>query len=72
MAIALLTSALLPVDIFIVSFMKNADGNFIIGPTHAKSPEVTVQEGVPQGEVIELTMKSADSKASMAATSPRL
>ena len=40
----------------------DADGNFIIGPTHKKAPEMTVQEGVPQGTVHELTMKSTDSK----------
>jgi len=40
----------------------NADGNFIIGPTHNPAPESSVQQGVPQGTVIELTMNSADSK----------
>jgi enterochelin esterase-like enzyme len=40
----------------------DADGNFIIGPTHKKAPEMTVQAGVPKGEVIELVMKSEDSK----------
>src|SRR5688572_30581138 len=40
----------------------DADGNFIIGPTHKKAPEMTVREGVPQGTVHELTMKSTDSK----------
>ena len=39
-----------------------ADGNFIIGPTHNPAPEMTVQEGVPQGEIINFTMESADSK----------
>ena len=38
------------------------DGNFIIGPTHNPSPEATVQDGVPQGTVLNLTMNSADSK----------
>ncbi len=38
------------------------NGNFIIGPTHPAAPETAVKEGVPQGEVIELTMSSADSK----------
>jgi iron(III)-enterobactin esterase len=38
------------------------DGNFILGPTHTPSPEVTVREGVPQGMVAEFTMSSADSK----------
>ncbi|HWE04288.1 MAG TPA: alpha/beta hydrolase-fold protein [Tepidisphaeraceae bacterium] len=38
------------------------DGNFIIGPTHKKAPEMTVKEGVPQGQVFNLTMKSTDSK----------
>ncbi len=32
----------------------NADGNFILGPTHNPAPEMSVQEGVPQGTVSEL------------------
>lgn len=40
----------------------NEDGNFILGPTHNPAPEATVQEGVPQGTVVEFTMNSADSK----------
>ena len=40
----------------------NADGNFIIGPTHNSAPEVSAQNGVPQGSVIEFTMNSSDSK----------
>ncbi len=39
-----------------------ADDNFIIGPTHNPAPEMTSQEGVPQGKVFELTMSSGDSK----------
>jgi enterochelin esterase-like enzyme len=39
-----------------------ADGNFIIGPTHNPAPEMTVHEGVPQGQVFNLTMESKDSK----------
>ena len=39
-----------------------ADGNFILGPTHSPAPEMTVQEGVPQGDVFNFTMESADSK----------
>jgi enterochelin esterase family protein len=39
-----------------------ADGNFIIGPTHTPAPEMTVQEGVPQGTVFNFTMESAGSK----------
>ena len=38
------------------------DGNFIIGPTYKPAPEMTVQEGVPQGEVFNFTMESTDSK----------
>ncbi|MBL8221674.1 MAG: esterase family protein, partial [Bryobacterales bacterium] len=38
------------------------DGNFIIGPTHTPAPEMTVKEGVPQGQVHEFTMDSKDSK----------
>src|SRR3984885_1338397 len=40
----------------------NADGNFILGPTHNPAPEMTVQEGVPRGAVFNFTMESADSK----------
>jgi enterochelin esterase-like enzyme len=40
----------------------NTDGNFIIGPTHTAAPEMTAQDGVPQGTVTEFTMSSADSK----------
>jgi len=40
----------------------DADGNFIIGPTHSPAPEATVQEGVPQGTVYTFTMNSDESK----------
>ena len=40
----------------------NADGNFILGPTHNPAPEMQAQPGVPQGTVIEFDMNSADSK----------
>jgi enterochelin esterase family protein len=40
----------------------NADGNFIIGPTHNAAPEMTAKEDVPQGSVFNFTMESADSK----------
>src|ERR1700744_5588062 len=38
------------------------DGNFILGATHNPAPEMTVQDGVPKGDVIEITMESKDSK----------
>ena len=41
---------------------SDADGNFIVGPTHNPAPEMTVQDGVPQGTIYNLTMSSADSK----------
>ncbi len=40
----------------------NADGNFIIGPTHPAAPELSAQDGTLQGRVVEFTMNSADSK----------
>jgi len=40
----------------------DADGNFIIGPTHHPAPEMTVQTNMPQGTVYDFTMSSADSK----------
>jgi enterochelin esterase-like enzyme len=38
------------------------DGNFIIGPTHNPAPEMSIKEGMPQGQVFEFTMESTDSK----------
>ncbi len=40
----------------------DVNGNFVIGPTHPPAPETVVQEGVPQGDVYEFTMSSADSR----------
>ncbi|MDZ4858276.1 MAG: alpha/beta hydrolase-fold protein [Candidatus Hydrogenedentes bacterium] len=40
----------------------DADGNFIIGPTHMTAPEMIPNVDVPKGEVHELTMESTDSK----------
>jgi len=48
----------------------NADGNFILGPTHPAAPEMTVKEGVPQGTVYDFTIESKVSDAP--ARSPRL
>ncbi len=41
---------------------KDADGNFILGPTHNPAPEMTTQKGVAQGTVSTFTMQSSDSK----------
>jgi enterochelin esterase family protein len=38
----------------------DANGNFILGPTHAAPADAA--EGIPKGAVIEFTMNSADSK----------
>ena len=40
----------------------DANGNFIIGATHNPAPEMAVQDGVPQGTIVNLTMNSTDSK----------
>ena len=40
----------------------NADGNFIIGPTHPVTPDMTARNDEPKGTVIEFTMDSSDSK----------
>ena len=40
----------------------NADRNFIIGPTHDVPREMSIQDGVPGGTVIEFTLNSSDSK----------
>jgi enterochelin esterase family protein len=40
----------------------NADGNFIIRPTSDVAPEMSVQDGIPRGTVIEFILNSSDSK----------
>jgi len=40
----------------------NADGNFILGPTHNVTAAMSDQAGVPKGSVVEFTMKSSESK----------
>jgi enterochelin esterase family protein len=40
----------------------NADGNFIVGPTHNPAPETAATQNIPTGTVIEFTMNSSDSK----------
>ncbi len=40
----------------------DADGDFIIGPTHVPSPEVAADGKISNGTVVEFTMNSADSK----------
>ncbi len=40
----------------------DVDGNFIVGPTHKAAPEMSVKEGVQQGTITSITMKSSDSK----------
>jgi enterochelin esterase-like enzyme len=40
----------------------DANGNFVIGPTHAPAPEMAVQDGVPQGTIVNFTINSTDSK----------
>jgi len=40
----------------------DADGNFILGPTHTRAPESTPQAAAPHGTVAGFTLSSADSK----------
>ncbi len=40
----------------------NADGNFVIGPTHNPAPEIAVRDGVPHGAIYTFTMQSTGSK----------
>jgi enterochelin esterase family protein len=45
----------------------NADGNFILGPTHEVAADISAalqgkDDGIPQGALIEFTMNSSDSK----------
>ena len=38
-----------------------AEGNFVIGPTHAPAPETAARDGVPHGTVTSFTLSSKDS-----------
>src|SRR5260221_12990482 len=38
-----------------------AEGNFIIGPTHAPAPETLAKEGVPKGTTTSFTISSRES-----------
>ena len=40
----------------------DAEGNFIIGPTHNPAPEMTANEATPHGAIYNFEMSSADSK----------
>jgi iron(III)-enterobactin esterase len=39
----------------------DADGNFILGPTHAPAPETQAQDDIPKGTVHEFVLTAADS-----------
>jgi enterochelin esterase family protein len=41
---------------------ENADGNFIIGPTHDVPAGMSAKDGISRGTLIEFTMNSSDSK----------
>src|SRR5881394_3985935 len=41
---------------------NNADGNFIIGPTHTPAPEMSVRDDVPHGKICNVVMNSVDSR----------
>lgn len=40
----------------------DSEGNFIVGPTHTRAPEMAAKQGVAQGTIHNLTMNSADSR----------
>ncbi len=42
--------------------LTDAEGDFIIGPTHDPAPEITVNEAKPRGVIPNFEMSSADSK----------
>src|SRR6516165_7198306 len=41
----------------------DAEGNFIIGPTHNPAPEMTANDAMPRGAIHNFEMSSADSTA---------
>src|SRR3954469_18425240 len=40
---------------------SGAEGNFIIGPTHAPAPETLPKDGVPRGKITSFTLSSKES-----------
>jgi len=42
--------------------LSSGEGNFILGPTHARNPELPATDAVSNGAVIEFNLNSADSK----------
>ena len=40
----------------------DADGNFVLGPAHPRSPDLALPDGAPRGTVTAFTMASADSR----------
>jgi len=40
----------------------NADGNFVIGPTHNPATEMSVRDDVPHGKICNVTLNSTDSR----------
>jgi enterochelin esterase-like enzyme len=40
----------------------DVNGNFIVGPTHKRAPELSEDSNVPKGKIFNLEMKSSDSK----------
>jgi enterochelin esterase-like enzyme len=40
----------------------DAEGNFILGPTHNPAPEMIVRPDVPHGDIYEFSMESSESK----------
>ena len=51
-----------PPDFGVTDPGTKGDGDFTIGPSYMKAPEMTVAAGVPRGKVYPFTMKSTDSK----------
>lgn len=41
---------------------RGAEGNFIVGPTHAPAAEMDPHPEVPKGKIVEFSMKSSESK----------
>ena len=40
----------------------DADGNFVVGPTHNPAPEMSVRDDVPHGRICNVPMNSTDSR----------
>lgn len=59
-----------PPDAGVTDPGTKGDGDYVIGPSYTKAPEMVVAAGTPRGKVYKFSMKSTDSKIFPGVTGP--